>query len=174
MAKMLLGLLLAVSCNALAQDTRQPVAGEVVITKLSSPIYPQLALQARIAGAVELNVTVQIDGSIEAVAVVSGHPLLRDAALTSARHTQWECKECATAIAHRFEYRFEPGEPLPCSGWGTAANGDLTYAKPAVMVTQSGDTITIIDSPVPICDPAAERRRVRSPECLYLWRCRVR
>jgi TonB family protein len=174
---MLLRVVLVLSCSALAQDIRQPVTtnSDVVITKLSPPIYPPLALQARITGTVELNVTVRRDGSIESVAVVSGHPILRDAVLDSARHTEWECKGCSeAAITHRFEYKFEHGEPLPCTRWGTAANGDPIYDKPAAHVTQSGDTITIIDSPVPICDPAGELRKARSPKCLYLWRCGVR
>ena len=175
MTKMLLGVLLALSCSALAQDTRPPVTSEVVITKLSPPIYPPLALQARTTGTVELSVTVRRDGSIESVAVVSGHPLLRDAALDSARHTEWECKGCSeAAITHRFEYKFEHGEPLSCTRWGTAVNGDPIYDKPKAHVTQSGDTITTIDSPVPTCDPAAELRKVRSSKCLYLWRCGVR
>jgi TonB family protein len=174
MTKMLLGVLLALSCSALAQDTRQRVTSEVAIAKLSPPIYPPLALQARITGTVELNVTVRRDGRIESVAVVSGHPLLRDAAVASARSTEWECKGCEAAITHRFEYKFEHGEPLPCTRWGTAANGDVVYDKPAAHVTQSGDTITTIDSPVPNCDPAAELHKVRSPKCLYLWRCGVR
>ena len=174
MTKMLLGVLLALLCSALAQDARQPVTSEVAITKLSPPIYPPLALQARITGTVEMNVTVRRDGSIESVAVVSGHPLLRDAAVASARRTEWQCKGCEASITHRFEYKFERGEPLPCTRWGTAANGDLIYDKPAAHVTRSGDTITTIDSPVPICDPAAELHKVRSPKCLYLWRCGVR
>jgi TonB family protein len=174
---MLLRVVLVLSCSALAQDIRQPVTtnSEVVIAKLSPPIYPPLALQARITGTVELNVTVRRDGSIESVAVVSGHPILRDAALDSARHTQWECKGCSeAAITHRFEYVFEHGEPLPCTRWGTTASGNPIYDKPAANITHTADTITIIDSPVPTCDPAAELRKVRSPKCLYLWRCGVR
>ena len=76
MMKMLLGVVLALSCTGLAQDTRQPVttSSEVGVAKLSPPIYPPLALQARITGTVELNVTLRRDGSVESVAVVSGHP----------------------------------------------------------------------------------------------------
>jgi TonB family protein len=173
---MLLRVVLVLSCSALAQGIQQPAAtnSEVVIAKLSPPSYPPLALQARITGTVELNVTVRRDGSIESVAVVSGHPMLSDAALDSARHTEWECKRCSeAAITHRFEYKFERGEPS-CTPRGRDANGDPIYDKPAVRVTQSGDTITIIDSPDPICDPAGELRKVRSPKCLYLWRCGVR
>jgi TonB family protein len=171
---MLLQVVLVLSCSALAQDIRQPVTtNSEVITKLSPPIYPPLALQARITGTVELNVTVRRDGSVESVTVVSGHPMLCDAALDSARHTEWECKGCKeAAISHRVEYKFKHGEPLPCARWSTAANGNPIYDKPAAHVTQSGDTI--IDSPAPTCDPAVELRKVRSPKCLYLWRCGVR
>ena len=174
--RILLAVVLVLSCIALGQVIQQPatINGEIVITKLSPPSYPPLALQARITGTVVLNVTVRRDGSIESVTVVSGHPILRDAALDSARHTAWECKGCSeAAITHRFEYKFEQGESASCTQWGRDANGDLIYNKHAVRVTQSGDTMTIIDSPVPICDPAAELRKVRSPKCFYLWRCGV-
>jgi TonB family protein len=175
--RILLAVVLGLSCNAVAQGIQQlaTINSGVVIAKLSPPSYPPLALQARITGTVELNVTIRRDGSIESVTVVSGHPILSEAALDSARHTEWECKGCGeAAITHRFEYKFEHGEPLPCTRWGTVANGDPIYDKPAVHVRQSGDTITVIDSPVPICDPAGERRKARSPKCLYLWRCGVR
>jgi TonB family protein len=177
MVRILLPVVLVLSCIDLAQGVQQPatINSGVVITKLSPPSYPALALQARITGTVELNVTIRRDGSLESVTVVSGHPILSDAALDSARHTEWECKGCSeAAITHRFEYKFEQGELLLCTRWGRDANGDLIYDKPAVHVTQSGDTITILDSPVPTCDPAAELRKVRSPKCFYLWRCGVR
>jgi TonB family protein len=52
------------------------------------PIYPPLALQARIQGRVELQLTVQPEtGQVNGVTVVSGHPLLTPAAANAAK--QW-------------------------------------------------------------------------------------
>jgi len=45
------------------------------------PVYPSLARQARIAGAVRLEAVIQRDGRISELHVVSGHPLLISAAL---------------------------------------------------------------------------------------------
>jgi protein TonB len=54
------------------------------------PPYPPIAKAARAAGAVQVQVTIGEDGRVIDAAVVSGHPLLRDAALQAAR--QWTFK----------------------------------------------------------------------------------
>ena len=51
------------------------------------PIYPPIARQARIQGSVELRAIVSRAGTIENLAVVSGHPILVKAALEAVR--QW-------------------------------------------------------------------------------------
>ena len=52
------------------------------------PSYPRMALQARIQGKVELRVTVNnSNGEVTDVAVLSGHPLLKDPAVDAAK--QW-------------------------------------------------------------------------------------
>jgi TonB family protein len=56
-------------------------------TRRVAPVYPPLALQARIQGVVTLNVTVAQDGTVQDVHVVSGHPLLVNSALDAVR--QW-------------------------------------------------------------------------------------
>ena len=51
------------------------------------PIYPSLARQARVQGSVVLRAVIDRDGRIENLQVVSGHPLLVQAALDAVR--QW-------------------------------------------------------------------------------------
>jgi len=51
------------------------------------PQYPPIAKAARAAGAVQVQVTIGEDGRVIDAQVVSGHPLLRDAAMQAAR--QW-------------------------------------------------------------------------------------
>ena len=51
------------------------------------PIYPQIALQARIEGTVVLEAVVGTDGSVESLRYVSGPPLLVQAAIDAVR--QW-------------------------------------------------------------------------------------
>lgn len=51
------------------------------------PIYPSLARQARVQGAVELRAIISKTGTIENLVVVSGHPMLASAAVEAVR--QW-------------------------------------------------------------------------------------
>ena len=51
------------------------------------PVYPLLARQARIQGAVELRAIISKSGTIENLAVVRGYPMLVPAAINAVR--QW-------------------------------------------------------------------------------------
>jgi protein TonB len=67
-----------------------PVGGRVQNAKLvrnPQPVYPQIAKSARISGTVELSAIIGEDGHIQELKVVSGHPLLRQAALDAVK--QW-------------------------------------------------------------------------------------
>jgi len=48
-------------------------------------VYPPLARAAKLSGSVSLELIVDEEGSVIWTRVVSGHPLLRDAATTAAR-----------------------------------------------------------------------------------------
>lgn len=66
------------------------VGGQVQTAKLINkvqPIYPPLAKQARIQGTVRLQAIIAKDGAIVELQVLSGHPLLVQAALDAVR--QW-------------------------------------------------------------------------------------
>ncbi len=54
------------------------------------PQYPPIAKAARASGAVQVQVTISEQGRVIDAQVVTGHPLLRDAALQAAR--QWVFK----------------------------------------------------------------------------------
>jgi protein TonB len=67
-----------------------PVGGRVQNAKLirhPDPIYPQIAKSARISGTVELGALIGPDGHMKELIVMSGHPLLRQAALDAVK--QW-------------------------------------------------------------------------------------
>ena len=51
------------------------------------PVYPQIAIQTRTQGTVELHAVISREGVIESLQLVSGHPLLSRAALEAVR--QW-------------------------------------------------------------------------------------
>ena len=52
------------------------------------PIYPDLARQAAVQGAVRLNIVIDKQGRVANISVISGHPLLIPAALDAVK--QWE------------------------------------------------------------------------------------
>lgn len=58
--------------------------------KKAQPTYPPVAKAAKASGAVQVQITVSEEGKVIDAVAVSGHPLLRDAALDAAR--QWEFK----------------------------------------------------------------------------------
>jgi protein TonB len=76
--------------ETVAPIPRISVGGRVqdaqIIRKLI-PVYPQLARQARISGTVRFTAIIARDGTIQNLTLVSGHPLLVQAAMDAVR--QW-------------------------------------------------------------------------------------
>ena len=54
------------------------------------PIYPQLASRARVSGTVVLEATLTEEGTVEEIRVISGHPLLIEAAIACVKQWQYE------------------------------------------------------------------------------------
>jgi periplasmic protein TonB len=64
------------------------------------PVYPPLAKQARVQGVVVLQVTVNPQGSVENLKVVTGHPLLIQAAIDAVKNWKYEPQaDTVTTIA---------------------------------------------------------------------------
>ena len=57
---------------------------------MTPPIYPPLASKARVSGLVVLEATLTEQGTVEAIKVISGHPLLVDAAINCVKQWQYE------------------------------------------------------------------------------------
>ena len=55
--------------------------------KVVPPVYPPLASKARVSGTVVLEATLTAQGTVEQIKVMSGHPLLIDAAIECVK--QW-------------------------------------------------------------------------------------
>ena len=79
------------------QDSAAPkrirVGGNVASAKLLNrvqPVYPPLARQTRISGTVRLHAIVAKDGAIQSLEVISGHPVLQQAALDAVRQWRYE------------------------------------------------------------------------------------
>jgi TonB family protein len=159
-------------CAAQAPDASGRTQGAVVLSKLSEPAYPPLARQARITGEVDLVLGIRLDGTIESAAVVSGHPMLRQAALESAQQSQFECSSCSGgATLYSLRYNFQL-IPLDHTKDCTALTDEERYGHAPPKLDPSQHEVTVFAKVAGTCDPAVER--VRSLKCLYLWRCGVR
>jgi TonB family protein len=150
--------------NALAQtsapaQTPQP---EVILTKLSPPVYPPLARQARISGEVRVEVSILKDGTLASAQLVSGHPILAPAALESAKQSTFECRTCVEPLTtYLMTYTFELKGDGDCCNATTRAS-DVSHSQGHIVVIASAQCL---------CDPSASLRRFRSAKCLYLWKC---
>jgi TonB family protein len=91
----------AVFCLTMAAQT------EPTLSTLNMPKYPTLARQARIEGVVKLTFTLSAKGGEPAnIEVVSGHPLLNDAAIANVKTWKFEnpyAVECKYET--KFRYR---------------------------------------------------------------------
>jgi TonB family protein len=143
-----------------------------VLTKLVQPIYPPVARAARITGEVDLVLTVRTDGAVDSVVVTSGHPLLKESAVASARQSQFECRGCTGQFKkYRLVYTFNIEGECECEPRETPSiKKEPQQAYPQFPDAQN--RVTVVAQVLCICDPAATTKiRVRSAKCLYLWRC---
>lgn len=152
-----------------ASGSDAPQAG-VVLSKLSEPAYPSLARQARIAGDVDLMLAIRPDGSVESSAVVSGHPMLTQAALDSAQQSKFECRGCGNAVtsyALKYTFQFVPSDPPK------DCDQEMTEAQPPAEVDSLHHQVKVFTRGIWTCDPTTTVTFLlfRSAKCLYLWRC---
>jgi TonB family protein len=152
-----------VSANhAKAQDTSSSINWEddVTLTKLSLPIYPALARQARIAGDVKIQLQIRRDGSVASADAVSGHPMLKAAAQASAQNSTFECRRCSgELVSYSLTYTFGFNGDSNCSEkrsrsakclylWRCGDWRRVYHDMPSPTVTQSqGHITTLTGSP---------------------------
>lgn len=149
----------------------RPTQREVVLSKLSPPIFPQMARVARVTGDVEIALRIRQDGSVESAEATSGHPLLKEAALESARQSKFECHQCTSPTLYSVLYTFGYTSTQHCCQpqESSAAAGQRAEAQAGI--TQSQNHITVLVEPFCVCDPGADVIKVRSAKCLFLWHC---
>jgi TonB family protein len=149
-------------------------AAQVTLAKLFPPAYPPLARATRIEGEVELTLNLRKDGTVQNAAVVKGHPLLVQAALDSARKSEFACDNCSEDLtSYKFIYTF--------SLWPASSCGEVSPQQQTSpphpshpYVTQSSNHVMVYDYVLTSCDVGPDRHRVRSWKCLYLWKCSLR
>ncbi|MGD0667367.1 MAG: M56 family metallopeptidase [Bryobacteraceae bacterium] len=116
-------------------ETAIPIQADAQAINLISkvdPVYPPLAKQAKIQGTVELSAVIGKDGRVQNLKVVSGHPLLVQAALDAVKNWVYrptlvngEPVEVKTSIQINFTLasseNIEPANRLEVSGNAQAA-----------------------------------------------------
>jgi len=116
---LLLGLLcLTFNLYGLAQDVLQvdeQTLGQHVVSQVA-PIYPPIAKVARIGGNVIFDVQIGVTGKIESLKVVSGHPMLQQAAINCLK--QWTFKPfeqdgAPVAAEGKISIAFDLGKDAP-------------------------------------------------------------
>lgn len=157
--------------NQTSAQGSQTSQGQVVLSKLAPPAYPPLARAANVSGDVEIVVRIRQDGTIESAEVAGGHPLLKEAALDSARQSEFECHQCGEApTPYSVLYTFGFTTQRPCCALQEAPAP--ASSKLHAGITQSQNRITILTDPFCICDPPDfSVKKVRSAKCLFLWHC---
>lgn len=70
------------------------------LTRMVSPICPEIAIRARVSGTVTLEAVIDEEGNITALKVMNGHVLLRNAAVDAVK--QW-----------KYIPTIQNGEPVP-------------------------------------------------------------
>ncbi len=173
------------SQSALSQASRGDgtVDTGVVLTKLSPPVYPALARQTRIVGDVKVRVSIRNDGGLESAEVVDGHPILKQAALDSAKDSTFECRDCKGVESYFLTYTFaiddsNASKPDPCCC--SHPSSEMKHFDPRIEQLLGHVSITVIAEPVCICPDACDVKwaeqhaKFRAAKCLYLWKCGFR
>lgn len=117
-------LLLAVGCWAPSQSHSRPDHPkrlrlgswemERLLLKRVEPNYPPLAEKAHIRGLVQLEVLIGTDGRVRETRVISGHPLLVQAALDAVKQWRYEplrWQDELVEVITTVELRFPPAKP---------------------------------------------------------------
>src|SRR5207249_2642021 len=60
------------------------------ITKRANAVYPEIAKNMRVSGAVKLELQVSSTGKVKSITVLGGHPILAEAAVQAAKNWQYE------------------------------------------------------------------------------------
>jgi hypothetical protein len=161
-------LLATFTCVAAAVDQQNPNAEHVetvesaaaVVVNFFEPRYPPLAWTANVFGDVHLKLGIRKDGTVESAVALSGHPLLRDAALNSARLSRFDCADChddVTFYSMVYSFQLVAGPDFPCS-------------ESRLRILRSESHVTLIGEPR-VVHPYFAIFRVHSLRCMYLWKC---
>jgi hypothetical protein len=157
------------------QTTAPPMSKDTaVLVNLFKPVYPLLARQANIYGEVGVALTVRQDGTAQA-AVESGHPMLVQAALDSAKQSRFECRMCSAPVSYLLVYSFKLTTAGDCCNAFSVP--PQVEQEPQLIGPQGRPEthVSIAAEQICLCDPSSVlRKKSRSIKCFYLWNCSLR
>ena len=79
-----------IGAKVLAADSPNLPDRPLTLLKIIKPIYPEAGRAEALAGSVQLEVTVDEEGEVDAVKTLNGHPLLADAATSAVRRWTYQ------------------------------------------------------------------------------------
>jgi hypothetical protein len=158
--------------NSLAQSAASPnpQQDDVVLTKLSPPVFSNLGEMTAIQGDLELKLGIRQNGTVESAEIVSGPAMqtVRQAVLKSALHSQFDCSKCIEPVTlFRLVYTFKPDPPSGCEEPEVSSANATKYPQ----ITHTENRVIVTGQSQLTCDPVVSFTRVRSAKCLWLWRC---
>src|SRR6185437_3968701 len=126
--------------------------GQAALVALAKPPFSPQARLANVEGTVIVSVTIRPDGTIEATSV-SGIPLLKQAALDSATHSRFECRQCSAPRSYTLVYDFKrTSQGNCCEGMGAAVQ--VEEQPPSRNERGQPQTIIIVSAErICLCDP---------------------
>jgi TonB family protein len=113
----------------------QRVSGGVLAGKViekPQPVYPAVASAAEVEGAVVVEVTVGEDGKVMSARAVSGHPLLRDAAVEAAQRwtfTPTRIQGHPVRVIGTITFNFRLADAEASAGAPVGLSTDEAYAR---------------------------------------------
>lgn len=81
------------SVSIMRIDGQEPLSGGVLngrAVSLPTPVYPAAAREAKAAGSVTVQVTIDEQGNVISAKAVSGHPMLQESAVAAAREAKFK------------------------------------------------------------------------------------
>ncbi len=151
-------------------SSASPPSEQVILSKLAPISYPENAQKAHIVGTVEISLRIRQDGTVESAVATSGHTMFREAALESAQNSQFQCKNCKSAITPcslTYQFNIVDGNPQACEN-------QFDVSPPPTQIDIATGVIKVFAWELWTCDPSIETYKVRAAKCLYLWKCAIR
>jgi len=167
----------AASLSVIAQTADRalnsnPQRAHAVLRAFSQPTFPEQGKIANVAGEVKVIVMVYPDGKSDAHIEV-GIPLLNQAALDSAKQSQFVCDGCNEPSQYVLVYSFERTNDGDCCNNALRSPVHVNQMQPSVDEQGRPETRVVVSTAhFCICDDNGYGgTRIRAPKCLYFWKC---